>query len=75
MTGLGAFLIFGATMGILVFLLTFLGASSGAGLVVALRVWGRRIQWASALLILAVGALLIYSGISPGTFDTLILTD
>ncbi len=75
MTGLGAFLIFGATMGILVFLLMFLGASSGAGLVVALRIWGRRIQMVSALLILTVGALLIYSGISPGTFDALILTD
>ena len=42
---------------------------------VALRVWGRRIQWASAVLIAAVGILLIYSGISPGTFDALILTD
>ncbi len=62
-------------MGILVFLLTFLGASSGAGLVVGLRVWGKRIQWASALLIMAVGTLMIYSGISPGTFDALILTD
>ncbi|MCH8103501.1 MAG: hypothetical protein IIB28_10160 [Chloroflexi bacterium] len=62
-------------MGILVFLLAFLGASSGAGLVVAMRVWGRRIQWASALLIIGVGALMIYSGISPGTFDALILTD
>ena len=61
-------------MGILVFLLAFLGASSGAGLAVALRVWGKRIQAASALLILAVGAMLIYSGISPGTFDALILT-
>ena len=74
LAGLGAFIIFGATMGIIVFLLTFLGASSGAGLAVALRVWGRRIQWASALLIAAIGALLIYSGISPGTFDALILT-
>ena len=52
-------------MGILVFLLAFLGASSGAGLVVALRVGGKRIEWACALLVVAVGSLRIYSGIGP----------
>ena len=74
MTGLGAFLVFGITMGLLVFLLTFLGATAGVGLARSLRVWGRRIQLWAALVIILIGAALVYSGINPGVFDRLILT-
>ncbi len=66
-------MIFAVTMGLLIFLLAFLGSSFGPGVAVALRVWGRRIQAVSTLLIILVGGALIYSGANPGTFDRLIL--
>lgn len=61
-------------MGLLVFILSFLGATSGAALTRSLRVWGRRTQVAAALVLVLVGAALVYSGLNPGVFDRLILT-
>ena len=61
-------------MGLLIFVLSFLGSSFGPAVTVALRVWGRRIQAVSTLLIILVGGALIYSGANPGFFDRLILT-
>ena len=61
-------------MGLLIFVLSFLGSSFGPAVTVALRVWGRRIQAVSTLLIILVGGALIYSGFNPGTFDRLILS-
>ncbi len=72
--GLGAFVIFALTMGALVFGLAFIGGSS-ASVTRSLRTWGRRIQTVSGLVIVLVGIALIYSGIDPGVFDRLILTD
>ncbi len=60
-------------MGLLIFVLAFLGSSFGPSVAVSLRVWGRRIQAASTLLIIMVGGALIYSGLNPGLFDRLIL--
>ena len=60
-------------MGLLIFVLAFLGSSFGPAVTVALRVWGRRIQAVSTLLIILVGGALIYSGANPGFFDRLIL--
>ena len=60
-------------MGLLIFILAFLGSLLGPALTVALRVWGRRIQAVSGLLIILVGGALIYSGANPGLFDRLIL--
>jgi hypothetical protein len=71
--GFGAFLIFAVTMGLLVFLLAFLGATSGPALTRSLRVGGRRVQVVTALVIVLVGAALVYSGANPGVFDRLIL--
>ena len=68
-----AFLIFAITMGLLVFFLAFLGATSGQGLARALRLWGRRIQTVSALIIVLVGAALIYASTDPGVFGRLLL--
>ena len=72
--GFGAFLIFAITMGLLVFLLAFLGSTSGPALTRSLRVWGRRVQVVTALVIVLVGAALVYSGANPGVLDRLILT-
>lgn len=74
LVALSSFLIFAVSMGALVFALAYLGASAGMGTAGALRLWGRRIQSVSAVLIILVGAALIYSGIFPGIFDELILT-
>jgi len=60
-----AFLIFAIPMGLLLFFLAFLGATSGQGLARALRLWGRRIQTLSALLIILVGAALIFASANP----------
>ena len=60
-------------MGLLIFVLAFLGSSFGPAVSGTLRVWGRRIQAVSTLLIILVGAALIYSGANPGLFDRLIL--
>ena len=71
--GLGAFAIFAGTMGVFVFLLSFLGSTSG-GPTPALRTWGRRMQSISGLVIILVGGALIYAGIDPGVYGNLILS-
>jgi cytochrome c biogenesis protein CcdA len=72
--GLSAFLIFAATMGLLVFLMSFLGAASGPALAIPLRVWGRRVQVASGAIIVLVGGALIYAGANPGFLMRLLLS-
>ena len=72
--GLSAFLIFAATMGLLVFLMSFLGATSGPALAIPLRVWGRRVQVASGAIIVLVGLALIYASTNPGFFNRLLLS-
>lgn len=74
MTGLSAFLIFGTTMGLLVFLMSFLGASAGPRIAITLRIWGHRVQTVSSILIIIAGGLLIYSGLNPGLFNRLLLS-
>ena len=69
-----AFLIFALTMGLLIFLLSFLGATSGPSLAIPLRLWGRRIQKVSGVIILLVGGALIYASANPGVFDRLLLS-
>ncbi len=66
-------MIVAGTMGVLVFVLAVLGATSGPVFTRALRVWGRRVQAVAGLMIVMVGAALIYSGLNPGVFDRLIL--
>ena len=72
--GLSAFLIFAATMGLLVFLMSFLGATSGPALAIPLRIWGRRVQVASGAIIVLVGGALIYASTNPGFFNRLLLS-
>ena len=72
--GLSAFLIFAVTMGLLVFLMSFLGATSGPALAIPLRVWGRRVQVASGAIIVLVGGALIYASTNPGFFNRLLLS-
>ena len=60
-------------MGLLMFLLSFLGTSLGPAVSIPLRLWGRRIQVLSTILIILVGGALIFSGANPGFFDRLIL--
>ncbi len=72
--GLSAFLIFAATMGLLVFLMSFLGATSGPALAIPLRVWGRRVQVVSGAIIVLVGGALIYASTNPGFFNRLLLS-
>ena len=66
-------MIFGVTMGLLVFILSFLGASLGPATAISLRLWGRRVQTISTVLIILVGGALIYAGTNPGVFNRLIL--
>ena len=73
-TALGAFLIFALTMGVLVSSMAFLGASSGPGLAVPLRVFGRRVQKFAGLVIVLVGGALVYSAIVGGGLDQLVLS-
>jgi len=73
-TGVGAFLIFAVTMGILIFTMVFLGASLGPTIAVPLRVWGRRVQALSTGLIILIGAALIYASTNPGILDRLVLS-
>ncbi len=61
-------------MGLLVFLMAFLGASAGPRIAVSLRLWGNRVQTVSSILIIIAGGLLIYSGLNPGVFDRLFLS-
>ncbi len=72
--GLSAFLIFAATMGLLIFVMSFLGATSGPALAIPLRVWGRRVQVASGAVIVLVGGALIYASTNPGFFNRLLLS-
>lgn len=74
MSGLGAFLVFAVTMGVMIFMLAFLGASWGPALARPLRLWGRRVQVVAAVVIILVGVALIYAGINPGVWDRLILS-
>ncbi len=60
-------------MGVLIFVMSFLGASLSPTVSVSLRLWGRRVQGVSTLLIILVGGALIYSGVNQGLFDRLIL--
>ncbi|MEE9248016.1 MAG: hypothetical protein V3U79_04885 [Dehalococcoidia bacterium] len=39
----------------------------------SLRLWGRRIQVVGAVVIVLVGAALLYAGINPGVWDRLVL--
>ena len=74
LTGLLAFLIFALTMGLLIFFMSFLGATSGPALAIPLRLWGRRIQKISGVIIILVGSALIYASTNPGLFDRLLLS-
>ena len=66
-------MVFALTMGLLIFAISFLGASSGPAIAGPLRAWGRRMQTAAAALIILVGLALVYEGLNPGVFDRLIL--
>ena len=61
-------------MGSLVFIMSALGATSGPALAVPLRLWGRRVQVVSAIIIVLVGVTLIYASFNPGLFDSLLLS-
>jgi putative Mn2+ efflux pump MntP len=69
-----AFLIFSVTMGLLIFLMAFLGAASGPALAVPLRLWGRRVQVVSGVIITLVGAALVYSASNPGLLKSLLFS-
>lgn len=62
-------------MAVLIFLLALLAASWGPRVARPLRVFGRRVQVVSAVVILVVGAALVYEGgFNPGFWDRLILS-
>ena len=61
-------------MGLLVFIMAFLGATSGPALAVPLRVWGRRVQVVSGIIIILVGAVLVYAAANPGVLNRLLLS-
>ena len=61
-------------MGLLIFVMSFLGATSGPALAIPLRVWGRRVQIASGAVIVLVGGALIYASTNPGFFNRLLLS-
>ena len=60
-------------MGLVIFLLTFLGAAVSPAVAVPLRLWSRRIQAGSALLIILIGGALIFASANPGFFGRLVL--
>ncbi|MEE9285463.1 MAG: hypothetical protein V3V35_07035 [Dehalococcoidia bacterium] len=60
-------------MGVLIFILAFLGASWGTALTRSLRLWSRRVQTVGGLVIVLVGGALIYASTNPGLFDRFIL--
>ncbi len=60
-------------MGGLVTLIALLGAFAGPGLARALRRSGPPIQRASAWLLILAGGALIFAGLNPGFFDSLLL--
>ena len=74
MLGITAFLIFASTMGLLVFTMSFLGATSGPALAISLRLWGRRVQVVSGIIIIVVGTALIYSSATGGVLNRVLLT-
>lgn len=74
LTSLGAFALFAGAMGLLIFLLSFLGAASGPALARPLRVWGRQVQAVAAVVIMLVGVALVYSGVNPGVYMRLLLS-
>lgn len=61
-------------MGMLIFFMSFLGATSGPALAVPLRLWGRRIQVVSGVIIVLVGSALIYASANPGIYGRLLLS-
>lgn len=61
------------TMALLIFLLAFLGAEWGPGIARPLRLWGRRVQVVSAVVVILVGAALVYAGVNDHVWDRLIL--
>jgi cytochrome c biogenesis protein CcdA len=73
LAGLGAFAIFAVTMATLVFLLAVLRASAGQSLTRSLRVWGRRVQVVTALMILFVGTAIVYASFDAGALNRAIL--
>ena len=58
----------------LIFVLAFAGASSRPALAVSLRLWGRRIQIVTGLMVLIVGGGLVYAGLNPGALAGLLLS-
>ncbi len=67
-------MLFAFVMALLVFIMSFLGSSWGPALARPLRLWGRRIQIGAAIIVLLVGAALVYTSVvSPEFFDRLML--
>ena len=64
---------FAATMGLLIFALSFSGASLGPAVARPLRRWGQRAQAVAAVVIVLVGLALLLAAINPGVWDRLIL--
>ena len=60
-------------MGMLVFLLSFLGRLSGHGIAQSLRLWGRRVQAGAAVIILVVGVALAYDALAVRIADRVVL--
>ena len=61
-------------MGLLIFLISFLGTTSGPALTRSLRVWGRRVQVVAAVVIVLVGVSMVYASANPGVYDRLLLS-
>ncbi len=60
-------------MATLVFILAMLGATAGQSLTRSLRVWGRRVQVVTALMILFVGTAILYASLDAGALNRAIL--
>ena len=73
LVSLGAFSLFAGIMGVSIFLLAFLGATSGPSITRSIRIWGRKVQAVAGLALVLVGFALIYSGIDPGVYRRLLL--
>lgn len=70
-TGLWAFALSALTMGVLVFLLAFLGGTAGPARNRKFRMFGRQVQVVAAVLMVLVGVALIYQGLYPGAHPLL----
>jgi hypothetical protein len=68
-----AFILFGTTMGMLVGVVSWLGAASAPLAARTIRQSARRVQAAAATLIIVIGLILIISSFIPGFLDSLIL--